>query len=333
MARPIEPGSSGSDLVSNITCLTSKKNHEEALRILRRVATMVRPIMKAHGWKINTLAEFYPKGLLGVNINRGWKIQLCLRYHTEETRFLPWEDIIGTMLHELAHNIRGPHDAQFYKALDNLNDEYDKVVASGYTGEGFDSVGHRLGTKHGGFGLGGGGTRLGDATGSGSGTATGATRAAAALAAEKRRQINELMLPAGGQRLAEKGSRGTSSVWEQWYSPRELATLAAERRAQDQVWCGSSPFGTSQESTRDSQPVSSSGTKRKDPDQGQGNAPKDKRPRVHCDPDERGTSIAASTSLSTDTDTGWNEWSCHVCTLVNEPLALQCDCCLALRPH
>ncbi|KAG0263428.1 hypothetical protein BG011_008835 [Mortierella polycephala] len=238
MASP----SSSLDLVSNITCLTSKTNHEEALRILKKVATMVRPIMKAHGWKINTLAEFYPKGLLGMNTNRGWKIQLCLRYHSDENTFLPWEEILGTMLHELAHNIRGPHDAQFYKALDDLNNEYDKVVVSGYTGEGFDAAGHRLGAKNGGFGL--GGNRLGGALGSGSVTA--GTRAAAVVAAEKRRQVNEMMMPAGGCRLGGAGGNSLSGstpkgFWEQWHSPNELAVMAAERRAKDQVWCGSSP--------------------------------------------------------------------------------------------
>ncbi|KAG0307341.1 hypothetical protein BGZ98_000516 [Dissophora globulifera] len=217
------------DLILNITCLTSKKNHEEALKLLKKVATMVRPIMKSRGWKTHTLAEFYPKGLLGMNTNRGWKIQLCLRYHSDETQFLPWEEIVGTMLHELAHNIRGPHDAQFYKALNDLNDEYDKVVDSGYTGEGFDAVGHRLGTKNGGLSaFGATGRRLGGENGS---TAVAsASRAAAVLAAEKRRQVNEMMLPIGGRRLGASDSRTTA------YTPRELAAMAAERRARDQTW-------------------------------------------------------------------------------------------------
>ncbi|KAG0285960.1 hypothetical protein BGZ96_009869 [Linnemannia gamsii] len=192
------------DLISTFTCLTSKNNHEEAMRLLKKVATMVRPLMKAHGWKITTLAEFYTKGLLGMNTNRGWKIQLCLRYHNDENTFLPWEDILGTMLHELTHNIRGPHDQVFYKALDDLNDEYDKVVASGYTGEGFDAAGHRLGTKSGGFGH--GGARLGGA--GGAGPVTSGTKAAAVVAAEKRRQMNEMMLPAGGRRLGGSGTVG-----------------------------------------------------------------------------------------------------------------------------
>ena len=219
--------------------------------------------MKAHDWKITTLAEFYTKGLLGMNTNRGWKIQLCLRYHNDENTFLPWEDILGTMLHELAHNIRGPHDQQFYKALDDLNDEYDKVVASGYTGEGFDTAGRRLGTKHGGFGP--GGVRLGGAIGAG--LVTSGTRAAAVVAAERRRQMNEMMLPAGGRRLGGSGGETTAGggrvgatpkgLWEQWHSPGELAAMAAERRAKDQVWCGSSPSSSSPSSNQSSTSSSS----------------------------------------------------------------------------
>ncbi|KAG0281314.1 hypothetical protein BGZ95_004951, partial [Linnemannia exigua] len=253
------------DLVSNFTCLTSKRNHEEAMRLLKKVATMVRPIMKAHNWKITTLAEFLTPGILGMNTNRGWKIQLCLRYHNDESTFLPWEDILGTMLHELAHNIRGPHDQVFYKALDDLNDEYDKIVASGYTGEGFDAAGQRLGTKHGGFGL--GGSRLGGAQNAT--LVTNGTRAAAVLAAEKRRQMNEMMLPAGGRRLGGSESpAGTGGgerlgstpkrFWEQWHSPGELAAMAAERRAKDQVWCGSSPSSSSSTGSPNPSPSQSS---------------------------------------------------------------------------
>ncbi|KAG0364496.1 hypothetical protein BGZ54_007430, partial [Gamsiella multidivaricata] len=314
------------DLISNITCLTSKKNHEEALRILKKVATMVRPIMKVHGWKTHTLAEFYPKGLLGMNTNRGWKIQLCLRYHHDENLFLPWEEVIGTMLHELAHNIRGPHDAQFYKALDSLNDEYDKVIASGYTGLGFDAAGHRLGTKHGGFGT--GGTRLGGALGDS--TITGATRAAAVLAAEKRRQVNEIMLPAGGRRLGEGSKMGSTSknFWEQWHSPGELAAMAAERRAKDQVWCGSSATSNVEAATSNQlEPTSTFSTpqsqqmepltkhKRKsEADQclgssnAQGKKSRDERPQKALEPSQSPTASVSSTLASTVTR--WFEWAC-----------------------
>ncbi|KAG0005710.1 hypothetical protein BGZ80_000741 [Entomortierella chlamydospora] len=336
--------SSSLDLISNITCLTSKKNHEEALRILKKVATMVRPIMKAHGWKITTLAEFYTKGLLGMNTNNGWKIQLCLRYHSDENRFLPWEEIIGTMLHELAHNIRGPHDEKFYKALNDLNNEYDKVIASEYTGEGFDSSGHRLGSKNGGFGP--GGMRLGGATGRE--TPTAAARAAAVLAAEKRRQVNEMMLPAGGRRLgggsvADSTSKG---FWEQWHSPGELAAMAAERRAKDRIWCGSSTVADGQE-LEVKRPEAMSSTSSKPQQEIRDQAPKvvserntpsasssELKRKLITDQNQKELNSAEKKpkALLTEEATRWLEWACPACTLLNRPLALQCDCCLALRP-
>ncbi|KAI8604799.1 WLM domain-containing protein [Dissophora ornata] len=346
---------SGSDLIKNITCLTSKTNHEEALKLLKKVATMVRPIMKAHGWKTHILAEFYPKGVLGMNTNHGWKIQLCLRRHSDENTFLPWHDIIGTMLHELAHNIRGPHDAQFYKALDGLNDEYDKIEASGYTGGGFDAMGHQLGTKHGGFGP--GGIRLGA---TGATTVTGVTKAAAVAAAEKRRQMNEIMMPAGGRRLggatagssSSKTNSTSKAFWEQWHSPGELAAMAAERRAQDQVWCGSStgneeevtpsaaikPLHLQEELSESSRDVSSSavtppGIKRKNDFDQPLLEPTDEVPKKSKSDRPVIDLTSSASSSSTITDTCWSEWSCPACTLMNRPRVLQCECCLTQRPR
>lgn len=40
---------------------------KEALHALKKVASLVKPIMRARGWKVGTLAEFYPdqQNLLG----------------------------------------------------------------------------------------------------------------------------------------------------------------------------------------------------------------------------------------------------------------------------
>ncbi|KAG0341456.1 3-ketoacyl-CoA thiolase, peroxisomal [Podila humilis] len=237
------------------TLLPQLKNTNQSIGVVSMCmgAGMVKPIMKAHNWRIGTLEEFYRTGLLGMNTNRGAKIELCLRYHNNENEFLPWEEILGTMLHELAHNIRGPHDAQFYKALNDLNDEYDKVVASGYSGEGFDSQGKKLGTKNGLSGRFGsvnniisvGGLSAAANGGNGGTLFGGDAKAAAALAAEKRRRANEIMLPAGGRTLGGD-SEGRSTLggnteadrkfWEKWHSPGELAAMAAERRAKDKIW-------------------------------------------------------------------------------------------------
>lgn len=51
------------------------------------------------------------------------------------------------MLHELSHNVFGPHDAKFHALWDQLRDEYEGLVRKGYTGEGFLSEGKRLGGR------------------------------------------------------------------------------------------------------------------------------------------------------------------------------------------
>lgn len=51
------------------------------------------------------------------------------------------------MLHELSHNVYGPHDAKFHALWDQLRDEYEGLVRKGYTGEGFLSDGKRLGGR------------------------------------------------------------------------------------------------------------------------------------------------------------------------------------------
>ncbi|KPV77489.1 uncharacterized protein RHOBADRAFT_12115 [Rhodotorula graminis WP1] len=134
--------------VGSITALKSQPRADEALDLLRKIASLVKPIMRRHGWHLPTLSEFFPKNpnLLGVNINGGVKICIRLRPQHDPSSFLPLEDsLIGTMLHELVHNVRGPHDDIFFKKLDALQDEYDELRAKGYSGEGFLGDGRRVG--------------------------------------------------------------------------------------------------------------------------------------------------------------------------------------------
>ena len=58
--------------------------------------------------------------LLGLNVNRGAEVKLRLRRDGRDHDFIPYEEVLDTMLHELAHIVRGPHDAQFYKLWDEL---------------------------------------------------------------------------------------------------------------------------------------------------------------------------------------------------------------------
>lgn len=48
------------------------------------------------------------------------RILIRLRHASDETRFLDFNSVLGTMLHEMVHNIHGPHHAAFYKLLDEL---------------------------------------------------------------------------------------------------------------------------------------------------------------------------------------------------------------------
>jgi hypothetical protein len=51
------------------------------------------------------------------------------------------------MLHELSHNVHGPHDAKFHALWNQLRKEYEALLAKGYTGEGFLSDGRVLGGR------------------------------------------------------------------------------------------------------------------------------------------------------------------------------------------
>lgn len=82
-------------------------------------------------------------------MNRGQKILLRLRYPGDRTQFLPIEQVVDTMLHELSHIVHGPHDAKFHALWEQLRDEHEGLVMKGYTGEGFLSQGHKLGGRSG----------------------------------------------------------------------------------------------------------------------------------------------------------------------------------------
>jgi DNA-dependent metalloprotease WSS1 len=119
----------------------------EALHTLRKIASLVKPVMRQRNWRVSVLCEFYPEepNLLGLNINRGQKICIRLRYPGDERQFLPVEDVVDTMLHELCHNVHGPHDEHFHALWNQLRDEHEALVRKGYTGEGFLSEGKKLG--------------------------------------------------------------------------------------------------------------------------------------------------------------------------------------------
>ncbi|KAJ2477346.1 hypothetical protein EV174_004651 [Coemansia sp. RSA 2320] len=207
-------------LIGSIQALKRRAHSDEALRLLQQVAAQVRPVMQSRGWRVLVLREFYPNDqrLLGLNVNRGAEIRIRLRSAHNDTQFLGYGDLVGTMLHELAHNERGPHDAVFYALLDQLKAELQALMDRGYAGDGFFSPGASVG-----------------------GLARNAPRhrareqALKAIGARARRG-------APARSLASDGSRPLQHwlALQAQFSPAQMAAQALERRLRDDRWCGGS---------------------------------------------------------------------------------------------
>lgn len=188
---------------------------------------------------------------LNVNGRRGTtkEIRIRLRYHHSPSSFYPYEDILGTMLHEITHNVQGPHDAKFYSILDELTKECEEFMAKGVTGTGSGFDGPSMG-------------RLGAHSWIPQHNLDPAAMKAAQLKyvhitmqelpcpqvsghiwrfiniekvcrAAKKRAAQQAIMSQGPQRL------GGSSSTAKTMTPREAAAAAAERRARDNLWCPS----------------------------------------------------------------------------------------------
>ena len=158
----------------------------------------------------------------------GQQILVRLRPHFDPDAFLPEDDVLYTMLHEvskrplpppsllvsprilspqLTHNVHGPHDDSFYKYLAGLESEYEDLKRSGYSGEGFHSPGIRLGV------------------GASHNLPPHLARLKALEAAEKRRRAGD---SGGGRRLGGRQA-GTLGGGSRQLTPRELALRVSLR--------------------------------------------------------------------------------------------------------
>ncbi|CAD0082474.1 unnamed protein product [Aureobasidium vineae] len=120
---------------------------EDALLRLRKIASLVKPLMRKRSWKVKVLSEFLPddERLLGLNINKTHRICVRLRYTHNPGTFLPIEQCVDTLLHELSHIVFGDHDSNFHALWDKLRDDHETLLLRGYTGEGFLTGGKKLG--------------------------------------------------------------------------------------------------------------------------------------------------------------------------------------------
>lgn len=210
---------SADDYKAHVVKTLGKIRDEEARETLNRAARQVQPLMRRRQWKVGVLLEFYPKSdcLLGLNVNHGQQVKVRLRPPGSESDFYPYEHILGTLLHELTHIEVSPHNAAFYKLLDEITQECEDDIAKGISGTGVGFDANSMGR------LGG---RVYDHN-----PDPARLRQVMAEAASKRWQQNALM-PSGGTRLG-----GNTSV-SRHLSPAQAAAQAAERRQRDDLWCG-----------------------------------------------------------------------------------------------
>ena len=117
----------------------------EAEKLLKKLATDpgIIKIMKSRKFGVCTLCELDPedadqeqaekgegnKCLLGWNRNFGERIALRLRTN-DFVSFRKYDSIVNTLIHELTHNVFGPHDEKFWGLFNDLKHEYGQVHAS-----------------------------------------------------------------------------------------------------------------------------------------------------------------------------------------------------------
>ncbi|EGC46154.1 zinc ion binding protein [Histoplasma capsulatum var. duboisii H88] len=325
-------------LVSEFEHLKHKPREAEALTTLRKIASLVKPIMRQRGWKVGTLAEFYPeRSLLGININHGEKICLRLRYPSDDSQFLPLDQVLDTMLHELCHIVHGPHNQEFHALWNQLRDEHMQLSLKGYTGEGFLSEGKRLGGKR---------IPMHEARRiarveaekrrnltAGSGRKLGGTpilrgtdiRQVIADAAQRRITVTKGCASGTveGRKLADEASKNGFKTKAEEEDANEQAIIQAyieliqEEEKEEHGHSYIPPSGNNSPGSRSSlspPPI-----------------PRDTKPSTDSSRREKPSS-KPFIDMTEDNIPDSESWVCPVCTLVNPPSFLCCDACTLERP-
>ncbi|KAF8311702.1 WLM-domain-containing protein [Clavulina sp. PMI_390] len=124
------------NFISALPTSGAVSSHEDSIKLLRALAAQVKPVMKAHGFVVNSLEEARR------NWNAGETIELVLR--REDGRFWPVAHLLSVFCHELAHIKHMHHLPSFHKLRIQLQNEVLALQQKGYFGDGMYSAGHRL---------------------------------------------------------------------------------------------------------------------------------------------------------------------------------------------
>ncbi|KAJ9474280.1 DNA-dependent metalloprotease WSS1 [Pseudozyma hubeiensis] len=130
--------------INYITALPGYANTDQAHHRLQQLAAQVQPVMKQHGFQINSLEEFeWNREFAGRNWNNGETVELVLR--RQDGSFAPLQWVLMVFCHELAHIKYMNHIPTQHGKLDReLRNQCRELQARGYYGDGFWSAGQRL---------------------------------------------------------------------------------------------------------------------------------------------------------------------------------------------
>ncbi|KAL1956332.1 hypothetical protein VTO42DRAFT_7415 [Malbranchea cinnamomea] len=285
-----------------------------ALSRLRKVVSLVKPIMRKYNLRVGNLREFYPAeaNLLGVNYGAGETICLRLRAVQVQNEYLALEAVVDSFLHELAHNTCGDHGPQFRATWELYRRERHQLIQNGFRGEGFDGPGIRLGGR-GPPAIGGLGRFPGGFVGGAGPIWFHSLREAAANAAERR-----TLWAGSGQKLGrsatppfitlDDGTKVVAGCPERTPQHEDGVPLVLPVSDPD---CGPNPIpSTSNDCARPKSP------------------PFGGRPPQQVIDDDDVVILPSPPSNSTTERT----WECPVCTFLNPDIFLCCDACCSERP-
>ncbi|KXN89116.1 DNA damage response protein wss1 [Leucoagaricus sp. SymC.cos] len=119
------------------------RGSEEARRLLRALAAQVRPVMKAHGFTINSFEEYeYNSVFAGRNWNNGETVEIVLR--RSNGSYCPTSWLMSTVCHEVIPLKHMNHGPAFQALWAQLRREVRQLQDRGYYGDGYWSSGTRL---------------------------------------------------------------------------------------------------------------------------------------------------------------------------------------------
>lgn len=146
-------------------------------------------------------------------------IHIRLRHAQDHNRFLPYEDVAGTLAHELSHCEHGPHDTKFYKLMDSILEEHATLMASSAVAHSASGFSGKSGSL-----IGESGTASDDSFTpfGGQGHKLGENDASSTQQQQQRKPLGR------GYTL------GGDASFVQWMTPREAAVAAALARQRQQ---------------------------------------------------------------------------------------------------